>query len=195
MALIQAEVDLSNQSLGRIGGKQFTLADQSGFPAEQANLHFDQTRDSLLRSYEWSFATTRIQLLQGWDSDIDFTTDMYVFEDDVLYKCNTPHTSSSDFSTDIANWTDRSDDQTSFGNYIDLPADWLRVKEYVDDDNTDWSIEGKQILTPDTEVELVYVKKEDDTTEWESTFTDAFIVKLALNLLNPLSGSGLTLLI
>jgi len=192
MALIQAEVDLANQSIGRIGGKQFSLSVQTGYSGEQANLHFDQTRDSLLRSYEWPFAKTRLTLSNAWATATAYITDQYVWEDEVAYKCAIAHTSGT-FSTDLAagKWTDVSATvESEFGFNYNLPADFIRLVEFIDDDEEDWQLEGNTIRTDYSEVQIVYVKDVDDTTEWDNLFVDMFIVKLALNLLNPLSGSG-----
>lgn len=106
MSLIQAEVDVSNASLGKIGAKQFTLAVQTSIEGVQANLHFAQTRDSLLRSFEWSFAKTRIAIVSDWLTDTVYTTDQYVWQSSLLYKCIIAHTSGT-FATDLtaAKWT------------------------------------------------------------------------------------------
>ncbi len=109
MALIQAEVDLANQSLGKIGGKQVTLTSvtANSQPADiQVNLHFEQTRNALLRSYNWPFAKTRLRLVSAWLTDTIYTTDQYVWQSALLYKCAIAHTSDV-FTTDLAavKWT------------------------------------------------------------------------------------------
>ncbi len=66
------ETQIVNMALGRIGGKQLTALDTDAtFEAVQCRLHYDQTRDSLLRSYKWRFALAR-QYLQMDDKVPDF---------------------------------------------------------------------------------------------------------------------------
>lgn len=59
MSLVTKEVDLANQALDRIGSKNFTLAVQTGVEALKCITIYEQTRDALLRSFEWSFASAR----------------------------------------------------------------------------------------------------------------------------------------
>ena len=65
MALPTSKTDICNLALGRIGHKLTTLdlitADTDP-DAMQCNLHYEQTRDALLRSYWWRFAGARIDL-------------------------------------------------------------------------------------------------------------------------------------
>jgi len=82
MALIQAEVDLANMSLGRIGAKQITLAScTAGTRPEdvQVNLHFEQIRDTLLRSCEWNFAVKRLALVGTWATATAYVAGQYVW--------------------------------------------------------------------------------------------------------------------
>ncbi len=109
MALIQVEVDLANQSLGKIGASQTTLAKVTagtGSEAIQVNLHYEQTRDSLLRTFEWPFAKTRLRLVSAWLTDTTYTTDQYVWQSSLLYKAASAHTSDV-FATDLTagKWT------------------------------------------------------------------------------------------
>ncbi len=249
MALVQAEVDLANQSAGRIGSKNFTLANQATHPTGiQAELHFDQTRDSLLRSFVWPFARVRLGLVRAWETDTDYNTDQYVWQEGLLYKCIVAHESDV-FATDLsaANWTLVSDvdawvtatsyivgnlvtinallykaltDHTSgtfstdladgdwivttqkptntFGFSYDLPATSLRTFEvdgssdvtWRNNNDFTWRLESNTILTSVDIVNIVYIDQITATTSWDTLFTEMFIAKLALNLLNPLTGAG-----
>ena len=106
MALTEIEVGLSNQSLGKIGATRFTFGDVTSLSSIQSLLHFDQTRDSLLRSFEWPFAKTRLRLVSTWLTDTVYTTDQYVWQSSLLYKCAVAHTSDV-FATDLTSvyWT------------------------------------------------------------------------------------------
>lgn len=74
MALTTEEVALCNQSLDRIGSKNFTLAIQTGVEALKCINIYTQTRDALLRSFEWPFASARKTLYPASNSP-DFEWD------------------------------------------------------------------------------------------------------------------------
>ncbi len=101
MALTSAEVDICVQSLDKIGALSFTFGDTTSLQSIKCLRHFDQTRNALLRSFEWPFARTRLRLVSGWLTDTVYTTDQYVWQSALLYKCAIAHTSGT-FTTDLA---------------------------------------------------------------------------------------------
>ncbi len=101
MALTEPEVALCSQSLAKIAGPSFTFGDTTSNQSVKCLLFFDQTRDALLREYEWPFAKVRLRLVSGWLTDTIYTTDQYVFQSALLYKAAEAHTS-DDFDTDLA---------------------------------------------------------------------------------------------
>jgi len=65
MSFTTAELNLVNQSLGRIGATNISAAENGSATCNnyvQANLHYSHTRDALLRSSEWSFAVGQAEL-------------------------------------------------------------------------------------------------------------------------------------
>ena len=64
MALTQLEIDVLNQAQDRIGGAQIAFALQTDLASVRAIRHYEQTRDALLRSYEWPWASERVGLSQ-----------------------------------------------------------------------------------------------------------------------------------
>lgn len=62
MSLTEAQVEIANQAVVRIGAKTFTYAIQTSNEAVKCNLLFEPTRKSLLRSFEWNFASARAAL-------------------------------------------------------------------------------------------------------------------------------------
>lgn len=65
MAFTTAELELANQSLGRIGAGNISSAENGSTACNnyvQAFLHYSQTRDALLRSDEWNFAKAQAEL-------------------------------------------------------------------------------------------------------------------------------------
>ena len=73
MALTEKEIVICNQSLLSIGAEQFTLANQaSNVQGEKCNLFYSQTRQALLRSFEWNFASKRKILTSSTTPDFGY---------------------------------------------------------------------------------------------------------------------------
>lgn len=84
MSLEEAEVLVANQALDRIGSKNFTYAVQTGVEALKCITIYTQTRNALLRSFEWSFASAR-KTLSPEVNDPDFDWDYrFKLPDDFL---------------------------------------------------------------------------------------------------------------
>jgi len=63
--LTQSELDvIVNAALDRIAAKQVALATQTTVQALACIRHYTQTRDALLRSYNWPFAEMQTELIQ-----------------------------------------------------------------------------------------------------------------------------------
>lgn len=79
--------DICNMALGKIGSKRIkNLADTNENTPEaiQCRLHFEQTRDSLIRSHYWRFASARAELTQD-STDPDFEWDnQFILPDDFM---------------------------------------------------------------------------------------------------------------
>ncbi|MDD5458396.1 MAG: hypothetical protein PHF37_03280 [Phycisphaerae bacterium] len=71
MSLTQAELNIANQALDRIAAAQITLTGTTANEYLVCNRHYAQTRDSLLRSFEWPFATDRATLSQISTLELD----------------------------------------------------------------------------------------------------------------------------
>ncbi len=70
MALPESKLDICNLAFRRIGAKVITsavlTADETP-EAKHANSNYEQTRDALLRSHYWRFASDRATLVRGAD--------------------------------------------------------------------------------------------------------------------------------
>ena len=79
------ETSICNQALGRIGANQIkNVETDTTVPAIQCRLHYEQTRDSLIRSYKWRFASGRETLSQDTETP-DFEWDFqYPLPDDFM---------------------------------------------------------------------------------------------------------------
>ena len=70
------ETSICNMSLAKMGAKKIpdgqTVEDSASLEAIQCRLHYEQTRDSLLRSYWWRFASARAELASTTDPDFEW---------------------------------------------------------------------------------------------------------------------------
>ena len=69
------ETAICNMSLAKLGAS-VTLKNvetDSSFEAEQCRTHYEQTRDSLLRSYWWRFASSRAELVATTAPDFEWS--------------------------------------------------------------------------------------------------------------------------
>lgn len=162
-------VEIVNMALTMLGESHIVSMSDNIKPAREANTIYATTKDALLGGYNWSFAKTRAILTA--------TVTPPAFEYALAY---------------------------------DLPADCLRVlfvgDYYAGLDLTDYrgaptelfTIEGRQILTDmgaktppssNNNMNLRYIKKEDDVTKFSINFTMALVSKLAENLAESLTQS------
>jgi len=81
-----SETTICNQALGRIGAKRINNLTDGSEEAIHCTLHYEQTRDALLRSFWWRFAAGRATLSQDatdpdfeWDNQFDLPTDFMAF--------------------------------------------------------------------------------------------------------------------
>jgi len=219
MSLTDAELVICNQAMSLIGATIIDSTDSStadtgtgGKGYEKCDLIYDQTRDALLRSFEWNFARVRIDLVGNWVTDESYTTDQYVWVDSVLYKCNTAHTSTTwdtdyvldgtdhvmdglDYVVDdsvTCYWdmiTDRT--ETYWGYRYALPADFCRfVIRWLKHNETRIRIEGTNLLTDEEAININYIKVVTDTTEFDDLFTEVLIYDLAIKLTFSIMGAG-----
>lgn len=150
-----SETKICNMSLAKLGAKRLNDFDtDSSTQAILCRTHYEQTRDSLIRSHYWRFASGRVELSQD-------TTD-------------------PDFEWD---------------NQFILPNDFMRLKSVFDDDNTpprdtrrSYAVEGQRILTNESTIQIRYIKKVKDVTEFDPLFVEVLVLQLALKLVGPLAG-------
>jgi len=220
MSLTENEVTLCNQALAYIGSLRIDYTDttgtsdtgMAGVPAIKCEIHLDQTRNALLRSAFWNFASDRIELVTEWATATAYTTDQHAWVSDVLYKCNTAHTSGTwttdyvmdgdDFVMDDDDYV-RDDAANAYWDIVltrcpfeysykySVPSNFLRLKsKYFRDEGIDARLEGAYILTSLTELEIEYVKEITDPDDFDPLFTEVLICDLALKLNTSLAGAG-----
>jgi hypothetical protein len=208
MALPEDKTDICNLSLNRIGEKAVTeaqLTADNDPRAQRCNRHYEQTRDALQRSFWWRFARVRIRLASAWATAKIYTTDQYVLNDDVWYKCKAAHTSgdlddepgvgavAGTFWTTLvaADYTP----EFEWDFMFDLPAAFLRFRSIDEEvDATSRSkrraIEGLVLFTNLSEVSMLYIERVTDVTKFDLLYTEVLVLQLALKLVPPTAGVG-----
>jgi hypothetical protein len=105
MANPSTKTDICNLALSRIGAATVTSAEisaDSSVNAQHCNRHYEQTRDALLRSHYWRFASARADLTENasspdfeFDNQFDLPSDFLrlksVFSDDGTETENTKY--------------------------------------------------------------------------------------------------------
>ena len=191
MALPTTKTDLCNIAFDRIGAAPVTDAEITADTdprAKKCNLHYEQTRDALQRSYTWRFNKERIKLASAWAEDVAYTTDMYVIDSSVWYKCKTAHTSTSALEPPGANWTTLATSEVTpefgFIYQFDLPADYLNRRS-VYQDNTrrkttrTYSLKDSKLESDDATVDFVYSKRVTDVTLFDALYVEVLTLTLA----------------
>lgn len=154
-------VDIVNVGLTLLGESRIASLLDNSKPAREANAIYEQVRDSLLAGYTWSFAKARAQLPASATPPL--------FE---------------------------------YANAFQLPAGCLRITMvgdfYVGVDLTDYrgsptqefTIEGREILTNlGAPLNLKYINRVEDSTQFSPNFCSAFSAKLAEKLAESLTQS------
>ena len=146
--------EICNMALGRLGAKRINDYDDASDTkpeAIQCRLHYEQTRDALIRSHWWRFARARATL--------------------------SANATDPDFEYDYA---------------YDLPVDFLRMKKpYEAYGVTEllytYSLEGKQLLSNETSMDIKYIKKVTDPNQFDPLFIEVLVLQLALKMVMPLT--------
>lgn len=148
-----SETDLLNDALGQIGAAAITAIDDGSINAVHCSVFYPPLRRALLRSHFWNFAEARTSLVAS------ATTPAF-----------------------------------EFAFAYPLPSDYLRLKTY-NGANLDTStvnelfwiqqmfkIEGREILTNDGEVKIIYIRDVLDPNVWDTLFYQAMAAWLASKL-------------
>lgn len=133
-------VQLINAALVKIGVPTIISIDDNTRPAQLAKLRYEDCRDIVLRSHEWSCATARIKLAS--------------------------ETTLPEFG---------------YGFKFRLPVDYLRLIS-VEPPEIEYKIEGKHILSDETELDILYIKQITDPTDFDMLCSEAISTYLAYDL-------------
>jgi len=99
------------------------------------------------------------------------------------------------FATDrVVLSQDASDPDFEWDNQFVLPNDFLRMKNWHDDNGSprgisrySYSIEGDRFLTNEDSVSIVYIKQVTDPAKFDSLFVEVLVLSLAVKISMPLS--------
>ena len=75
-----------------------------------------------------------------------------------------------------------------YTNSFALPTDCLRVLD-VEDPDTEWKIEGRNIVSDGSTIKIRYIAQITDTTLFDSTLVQAIALKLAWEIAETLTGN------
>lgn len=166
-SLIPSALSLANLALVQIGQTPITTLKDNSQKASLAALFYPQIRDALLRQGHWKFARRRITLdtpttTPAWGAPFAFALPGDCLQ--VLYL---------------------EDDHLTAGTGAWDTSTWASV---VGDGA--WTVEGRELLTCKATVNLVYIRRVTDITQFDAEFTLALVDKLAMQLGFALTGQA-----
>lgn len=151
--MASSEVIICNAALSKLGAGTITALNQNNDNARTMNLRYATVRDAELHRRRWKFSIRRTSLAALADAPEFGYAFQYQLPNDYLRLIE---------GGDIANFADLSDYRTS-------------------SDMALYSIEGKKILTDlGAPLNIRYIARITDTTQFNSSFDEAFASRLAL---------------
>ena len=166
--MFTTEVEIANSALTKVGADRIISLNDNTKGAKVCKERYPKLRDYLLRAHLWNFAVRRIELA------VSVTTP--VFEWDFAYpipvnclrvlKTNhmEPFASTGDFNTG------RSPLGASGGS-------------------SEWKLEGRDILSNDSEMKIMYIERVTDVTQFDTMFPEVVALLLASDIAYFMSGS------
>jgi hypothetical protein len=76
-----------------------------------------------------------------------------------------------------------------YAHRYQLPNNHIRVISVNDIEDGEWDVEGKELLTDEGEVEVVYTRRVEETGLWSPRFTATLIKRLAMKWSESLTSS------
>lgn len=70
-----------------------------------------------------------------------------------------------------------------------LPSDCLRVLK-LSEHRTEYRIEGRKLLTDSNDINLIYIKKEEDTTQYDANFSNVLALRIASEIAYNITNSA-----
>lgn len=150
------EVGICNGALLKVGAKTITSLTDPGTEAKVCNEFYPRVRDAVLRAHPWNCAIERRVLSEispvpafGYDHQYQLPTDPFCLR---VLTLNEP------FHPRLIN-----------GLFFPLHSDF-HIK---------FKIEGRKLLTDETEAKIVYIARVSDPTQWDALLVEAVEARLA----------------
>jgi hypothetical protein len=157
-----SQVEIANRALTKLGAARIISFGDDNKQARAVQSMFTIVRDAELRAHLWSFAVKRASLAA---------------------LVSTP------------DW--------GFSAEYELPSDCLRLiqvndtyqgpdmSNYRNSSTAEYQLEGGKILTDyPAPLKIRYIRREEDTAQWDSTFVEAFACRLAAEMAEDLTQSN-----
>lgn len=158
--MASSPVDVCNLALKRLGSESIVALDEGTDRASLCAILYPQTRDRMLRDFEWNFAQIRIALaLSAAHPVFGYANQFPLPPLPLCLKVN--ETDPPDAIYDIENTID--------ANGV---------------------ITGKAIMTNESALSIRYTGQITDVTQWDASFVDAVAMDLAAQMAYPLTESA-----
>lgn len=167
-----SKLEICNFALQNLGANKITSLNENTTEAIECNLRYDSSRRALLQMHLWNFAIKRASLSRETSTPAFNYNYQFALPSDFLYAVMTGlEESFQSPAPQIVNTNLYVNDVPSYGG----------IDKY--------RIEGKKLLSYDTEVNLVYVADEEDTTAFSATFTELLARYLSYQIAYRVVGS------
>jgi hypothetical protein len=166
-----SKVDICNIALSHVGAYRIQSITETTKEAKECNNFYEIALNAVLEDHDWSFARKRLVLAlltdtySGWSYAYQYPTD-----------CVCPR-----YIVDV--------NGTYTGTSYDVESDqYVAVGRVSFEIASDSTLSNRLILTDKADAELVYTAKVTDTNMFTFKFIEAFAIKLASYLAQPLKG-------
>lgn len=160
---MSSQVAICNMALIKLGAQQIIAITENTKAARLLNGMFDIQRDAELRKRRWSFSIARAQLAADVADPVFGYSAQYTMPVDCLRLIQ------------VGDYLPGGDQV----EYLNMP------------DSEPYRIEGRKILYRDEgPLNIRYIKRIEDTSQWDSAFVEAFACRLAWQLAEPLTADA-----
>ena len=154
-------VDICNLALQRLGARSIAALTEDTTAGRECNRVYEHARDSELRSHQWSFARTRVQLAADSEAPTFGFAAQYTLPSDYVRLLPARNTATNAYA---------------LGGI---------------DPNIDWQIEGRKILTNDSApLQIIYLKRVTDPNVFDELFIDLLVSRIAMDVAEKITQSN-----
>lgn len=150
-------------------------------------------RDAALRAYPWNCAKYRAALspdivYSPWVTGHSYSVGDIVSVVECVYRCLISHTSGV-FATDLSNGKWERITPFGYTYQYSLPTDpWCLWVPKILNEELDYSVEGRKLLSNEATVEIVYIRRIIDTNLFDSLLAEVIAARLAHSLAYSITG-------